>query len=1459
MTATATDAAGNTSEFSQCITVTQGPTPTFTVNTTDDTNDGSCTTVHCSLREAINRSNAVTGVDTIAFDIPGSGPHTISPTTQLPIVTDPAVIDGTTEPSFTNCSAGPAIELDGTNAVGPDTFVAGLKVTAGSSTIRGLVINRFSGDGLLLTVNGGNVVQCNWIGTDVTGALARPNGFRGVAVDTPNNTIGGASASARNVLSGNTDDAGIWLAGPDATGNIVKGNFVGTDATGTADLGNIYGIYVFAELGANQIGGSGAGEGNVVSGNQLGIILQDSDDNVVEGNRIGLAATGSGSIGNTSHGIWIQGDSTGNTIGGTSAGAGNLIVANNDGVNVEPMASSIPEGNSIVGNSIHGNFGLGIDLDPNGVTPNDAGDGDSGANRRMNFPTITYATPGAPGAITGTLDSAPGSYRIEFFVSPSCDPSGNGEGQQYLGAVNAPSDSTFTFNSALTLGDVVTATATDSAGNTSEFSACTTVAPSSITPCGPNPSNPILVGNVPANLRLDGQPPVASRPAYEDDACLYLFEERQHVALPQTIHPVAPSASNMAAGTGPTRELPAGTIVSSFLLHGDRVGSPAAGVTISGTWTFAEPILAISVKSEGLIRTDSMTGLANLSYEIASGNAGPRGMEPDDNDLVFVDPDDPYTVHVRFVFNAMDEIRVFTGFVDPHPVCNPAPSNPILVGNVPANLRLDGQPPVASRPAYEDDACLYLFEERQHVALPQTIHPVAPSASNMAAGTGPTRELPAGTIVSSFLLHGDRVGSPAAGVTISGTWTFAEPILAISVKSEGLIRTDSMTGLANLSYEIASGNAGPRGMEPDDNDLVFVDPDDPYTVHVRFVFNAMDEIRVFTGFVTPAQKIVVLKDAAPNSSQDFDFTTTGLDLATFSLDDDADPTLSNGIVFWVRPGTGYAIAEAPVPGWDLAHSGCDDGSPVSNIAVSANEVVTCTFTNAKRGQIIIRKETNPDGDTDVFEFNPSWTANFFLSDGESEASPLLEPNLYSVSELPAPGWTASAVCDDGSQINGIVVSPGEIVTCTVTNTRNTGGRIVVDKVTRPSGSSQAFGFNLTGGPGSVSRSFSLGDSTTPYDSGVLQPGTYAVAEAPVGGWDLAIASCDDGSTPDAISLSSGEVVTCTFTNDRRGTIVIQKETDPDGSAAIFEFDPSWGPNFFLSDGGSIGPTELAAGVYSVSEVAAADWTPSASCSDDSPVNAIGLSPGETVTCTFTNRHARGHIIVTKETDPNGAPESFLFTANFDSDGFSLADGESEDSGELLAGTYSVSETPLAGWDLTVATCDDGSPPGEIALSPGETVTCAFTNAKRGRIVIQKETDPDGAADSFEFDPSWGPNFFLSDGQSTFADLPSGTYSVTELPSGDWAPSAICSDGSSINAIGVSAGEIVTCTITNRHARGHIIVTKQTDPDGAPDVFAFTASYDGDGFMLSDGQSNDSGELVAGTTTLSVNRHSVAGT
>ena len=244
---------------------------------------------------------------------------------------------------------------------------------------------------------------------------------------------------------------------------------------------------------ANAIGGPAAGNGNVISGNdQAGVRLTGgATANSVQGNIIGVNASGTGVLGN-GIGVHVDGAST-NVIGGLAAGAGNEIAFSTTiGVLVGQGSSD----NAIFGNAIHQNGTLGIDLVGDGVTANDPGDIDEGANNRTNFPVLSAAA----GGVQGTLNSFPdATFRIEFFGNLACDASGNGEGQILLGSTSVTTDATGNATIPLFAAAVdqfVTATATDSSNNTSEFSACVTPlgAAAEIAVSAVDSPDPIVVG-----------------------------------------------------------------------------------------------------------------------------------------------------------------------------------------------------------------------------------------------------------------------------------------------------------------------------------------------------------------------------------------------------------------------------------------------------------------------------------------------------------------------------------------------------------------------------------------------------------------------------------------------------------------------------------------------------------------------------------------------------------------------------------------------------------------------------------------------------------------------------------------------------------------------------------------------------------------------------------------------------
>ena len=333
VTWTTADHSGNTNSCAFTIRVIPYQ---LLVTSTNDSGPG-------TLRQALLDANDAPGENLVAFNLSGGGGHKIHLLSALPTVTSPVIIDGWSQPGFSGL---PVIELEGSN-----TF-DGLVIGAGSSTVRGLALHGFA-NGLRLETNGNNVIQ---------------------------------------------------------------GNFIGTDLSGTNPLGN------------------------------------------------------------SGHGLYLANATAGNLIGGTGTGLGNLIVFNS--ANGIALAGSAGPGNAILGNSIFTNASLGIDLGNNGVTLNDPGDTDTGPNNYQNFPVLTDAqSENGVTTISGTLNSAANTaFQLDFFLNDSADPSGYGEGQTYLGSATVTTDGNgsnvfsvaFAANAAFT--QFITATATDPANNTSEFS-----------------------------------------------------------------------------------------------------------------------------------------------------------------------------------------------------------------------------------------------------------------------------------------------------------------------------------------------------------------------------------------------------------------------------------------------------------------------------------------------------------------------------------------------------------------------------------------------------------------------------------------------------------------------------------------------------------------------------------------------------------------------------------------------------------------------------------------------------------------------------------------------------------------------------------------------------------------------------------------------------------------------------
>ena len=336
---------------------------------------------------------------------------------------------------------------------------------------------------------GGTLVQGNLIGTNATGTAAIGNSGAGISIeDSSNNIVGGTSPGAHNIISAN--GIGILFLGQDSTDNLIQGNYIGLDITGRVALGNGGDGILVSDSNGNTFGGTVKGAGNIISANgSNGIELAGgfASNNLIQGNFIGTDNTGTRNLGNVGDGV-LAGVSI-NTVGGTHSLAAvcNVIAFNGGtGVGVPNNTTNGVNEIAILSNSIFANANLGIDLGLDGVTFNHLVGTNSGPNNDQNFPVLDVAARQGNSvniAIKGSLTSTPSTtFTLQYFANPAADPSGFGQGQNLIGTTTITTNASgfaafqYSFKSSPSLGGFLSATATDPDGNTSEFSADVSVA-----------------------------------------------------------------------------------------------------------------------------------------------------------------------------------------------------------------------------------------------------------------------------------------------------------------------------------------------------------------------------------------------------------------------------------------------------------------------------------------------------------------------------------------------------------------------------------------------------------------------------------------------------------------------------------------------------------------------------------------------------------------------------------------------------------------------------------------------------------------------------------------------------------------------------------------------------------------------------------------------------------------------
>jgi CSLREA domain-containing protein len=1533
LSATATnEATGDTSELSQCTPIAAAPAdgPSLTVNKTDDHDDGACTLFDCTLREAINRSNSLAGADTILFNIPNvpdGPPHTIVLTSPLPTITDAGTINGESEPDYAGV---PVVFVDGSALSG---FSSGLVVTAANTTLRGLGMVRFpwaavslqgpggdvvedsylgiAADGqtaagnvfgvLLSTTNGNtirnnvisgnqyglragintggdnvvtgnkigtnaagsaavgngtgiefegdeggntiggtltagrnvisgnqvgirlsgsadNVVAGNYVGTDVNGMLDLGNANQGIGITdltlgatvrpATNNVVGGTAAGSRNLISGNGSPSvvghGVLI---DASGNRVRGNLIGTDVTGNAPLGNARGVELQGP--DNIVGGPGAADGNVIAGNfEIGVMVAfDANGNAIQGNNIGVGDDDTTAMGNGAAGVWSSLTTSGAPVlvGGTGSTAGNVIAYNGSGGS--PFGGvfvSSGSGLSVLGNSIHDNVDLGIDLDPLGVTANDAGDADSGPNGLQNFPSIS-ATSGNPGTITGQLDSGAGTYRIEFFKNGACDASGNGEGATYLGSVDTASNAAFSFDAPLSVGDVVTATATAPNGSTSEFSPCTTTTVASIA------TTTDLTSSVnPSGL---GQP----------------------VTFTATVN----SASG--APNGSVKFYDGLTLLGTVSLDANGVAS----VTVASLSLGSHDIEAQYLGSPPFLpSTDS------LVQEVTVSQTGTRWCKPLGRWVDFASQPCGASGTQQPPYGSITTTAAGTAYVrEPNPATHKDDAFPYTAST-------DGTFPTSGN--FVLDFALRYDELAPHGTGVHAHHwsDATPSGTNSPYASGAARCSAFGVWADSA--SGLRLNFSGKTVSLGAPGALHSYRLAY-LNGRYLVFVDGQLKIGPIAVGDSErvdrfwlGNPvitdWTPGTGPDWTDFTVKDLSVSQPASVDIDNNGVDDaVQNWPVTNVPANSQVDTDgDGLPNHCDPQ--TTPPPASATITILKATDPAgdsqqfafsgaLSGSIADGgmleadVTPGT-QTVTEALTTGWDMTSVECDDSDSTGNAATRTvtfhtdnGEHVTCVVTNTKR------PVTPPPTGTDMRWCQPSgqWVDFGVQPCGASGTQPAPYGTITDTADGTkyARGPNPTTHKDDAFPY---VTSPD--------GTFGSSGNFVLDF-------SMRYDSLQPHGDGFVAHQW---PDATP--SGTNSPYVHGDAVCSAFGiWGASNIGVRLGFSGQTVQIANptafhdyrlaylnGKYMVFVDGQLRIGPITVGESVRVDrfwiGNPVITDWAPGTGPDwtdFTVANVSVTEPDFVDIDTNGVDDGVQA-WTP-----QHVPANALLDTDNDGLPNHCDSQtdppHSTATITLIKSTEPQGDAQQFAFTGALAG---TIGDGQQLQQ-EVAAGTYVVTESATPGWDFVHAECDDGDSTGDptnrtitFRASGGENITCVVTNHRQpSTITVVKETEPEGSTQPFSFTASYDVDgFALADGQSNESeDIGPGTYSVSEtVPAGWDQVSATCSDGSDPSAIALAAGEHVTCTFTNT-LLGRIEVEKQTTPAGYGG-FQFTGDLSG---------------------------------
>jgi hypothetical protein len=611
--------------------------------------------------------------------------------------------------------------------------------------------------------------------------------------------------------------------------------------------------------------------------------------------------------------------------------------------------------------------------------------------------------------------------------------------------------------------------------------------------------------------------------------------------------------------------------------------------------------------------------------------------------------------------------------------------------------------------------------------------------------------------------------------------------------------------------------------------------------------------------MTKAASITVQTTTDPSgSSQTFDYQSVP---NPFPLSPDTFTQADGGAQSYpgLTPATDYQF-HADVPaGWTVAVSGTDctfdSSTDILDVNPAAGEDVTCTIAYTQLGSITVDVSTQ-GGDASFGITEPSLgNQGVTTSAGAGTTSfDQVGPGAYDLDASPLPGWAIGSFGGDCNADGTIALSAGQDAHCTLSAIKD--ASITIHGVNDPATPDT---FALTADSGLTPAAFQLSPSSPQaFDAA---PGVaYTFTEAVPAGWVLTTSGTGCSSNPDGVTVTPapGDVVDCTFTNTKLGSITIQK-TAIGGDGTFDIADNTLGAAAITTTGG-IGSSTYAGvlpGSYSFGEAPTAGWTQGPFGGDCGPSGDVVVAPGEDVVCTITNTKL-ATINVNLVTTPAGSAQVFdLDTTGLPTPSFQLADGGTQSFVDVTPNQpYAVHETVPAHWHLDVSGSGCAIDPSGFVVTPapGQVISCTFTDTQLATIGIHKVTD--GGDGTFTFtNPTLGSRTLTTvanDGVTSYQDVMPGTYAIQELPAAGWMAPTFGGSCDSAGNITVQAGDSLTCLVQNvKFAAVQVSLT--TAPSGVG-PFGFTSSMAPPSFSLSDGGTQSFGAVapyVVRTVTASV--------